>query len=142
MDRAEWKASNLFAHPKYKKAQKAWEKAIVLDEVPDNSYLCIAINGQHGKEGAYVAAKMNGELIGAPDRAPSYLCNPWEYFNPRTEKNYTCYIPVNEQHVGKEIELFVLGYDKENLDYSSEVWICTYPFPWKKIDLVLERRID
>ncbi len=139
LDRSEWRASNLFAHPRFKKVEKAWTKTIVLDEVPANSYLCVAINGLHGKEGAYVAAKIDGELVGAPDRAPSHLCNPWEYFNPRRDANYTYYIPVNKEHVGKEIELFVLGYDKDNLDYLSEVWISAYPFPWEKKTLVLER---
>ena len=139
LDRTNWKASNLFAHPRYKKAQKAWKTTVVLDEVPSNSYLCVAINGKHGKEGAYVAAKIDGELIGAPDRAPSLLCNPWESFNARRDENYTYYIPVAEEYIGKEIELFVLGYDKENIGFSSEAWISAYPFPWEKIDLVLER---
>jgi hypothetical protein len=138
LDRTLWKASNLFAHPAYKKAQKAWKTTVVLDEVPANSYLCVAINGKHGKEGAYVAAKVDGKLIGAPDRAPSHLCNPWEGFNARREENYTYYIPVDETFKGKTIELFVLGYDKDNSDFSSEVWISAYPFPWEKIRLVLE----
>ncbi len=142
LDRTNWKASNLFAHPTFKKAIKAWTKTIVLDEIPANSYLCIAINGQHGKEGAYVAAKMGDELIGAPDRAPSYLSNPWESFNSRTEKNYTYYIPVSKKQIGKEIELYVLGYNEENQGFSSEVWISAYPFPWEKINLVLERKND
>jgi len=142
MDRSLWKASNLFPHPRFKKAQKAWKKTIVLDEIPANSYLCVAINGKHGKEGAYVAAKIDGELIGAPDRAPSMLCNPWEGFSSRREANYTYYIPVNENYIGKEIEVFVLGYDKENLGYASEMWITAYPFPWEKKTITLERKND
>ncbi|MGQ1785360.1 hypothetical protein [Saccharicrinis sp. GN24d3] len=138
LDRTGWRASNLFAHPRYKKTQKAWKKTVVLDEIPANSYLCIAINGVHGKEGAFAAAKIGDELIGASDRAPSHLCNPWEYFNPRRDSNYTYYIPVNENYLGKEMELFVFGYDKKHLDFKPEVWITAYPFPWEKIELVLE----
>ena len=89
LDRTKWRASNLFAHPRNKKAKKAWKSTIVLNEVPENSYLCIAINGKHGKDGAYVAAKIDGKLIGAPDRAPSLLCNPWESYNSRRDQNYT-----------------------------------------------------
>jgi len=140
IDRTGWRASNLFAHPRNKKAVKAWKSAFVLDEIPANSYLCIAINGRHGREGAYAAAKIDGKLTGAPDRAPSHLCNPWEYFNPRKESNYTYYIPLKEEHKGKNIEVFILGYDKENLDISPELWITAYPYPWEKVKLVLNKK--
>ncbi len=139
LDRSNWRASNLFAHPRSKKAQKAWKSSLVLDEVPEGSYLCVAINGKHGKEGAYVAAKIDGELIGAPDRAPSHLSNPWESFNSSRDSNYTYYIPVKEEYKGKNIEVFVFGYDRENLDFKSELWISVYPLPWKRIKLVLEK---
>ncbi len=140
LDRTQWKASNLFAHPRYKSAVKAWQSSVVLKQVPANSYLCIAINGTHGSEGAYVAAKVDGKLIGAPDRAPSQLCNPWEGFNHRSNKNYTYYIPVKKEYAGKKIEVFVLGYDKANLEFNSELWISAYPHPWEKVKLVLKRK--
>lgn len=140
LDRSNWKASNLFTHPARMRAVKAWKSTITLDEVPANSYLCVPINGVHGKEGAYVAAKIDGKLVGAPDRAPSMLCNPWEYFASGPSKNYTYYIPMKEEYIGKSIEIFVLGYDKANLNYKSEVWISAYPYPWERTKLVLERK--
>ena len=97
-------------------------------------------NGQHGREGAYVAAKINGELIGAPDRAPSHLSNPWESFNSRRDKNYTYYIPVKEAYKGKELEIYIFGYDKENLSFNSELWISAYPYPWEKMKVVLNKK--
>jgi hypothetical protein len=111
-----------------------------LDEVAEGSYLCVALNGKHGKEGAYVAAKIDGELLGAPDRAPSYLSNPWESFNSRRESNYTYYIPVKEEYEGKSIEVFVMGYDKENLDFIPELWITNYQQVWEKVGLVLVKK--
>lgn len=140
LDRSKWRASNLFAYPSNKKAQKAWKRSVVLDEVPEGSYLCIAINGKHGIDGAYAAARVDGELVGAPDRAPSFLSNPWEYFNYRRDKNYTYYIPVKEEYKGKTIEVYVFGYDKDNLDLEPELWITAYPYPWEKINLVLENK--
>jgi hypothetical protein len=140
LDRSNWKASNLFTHPARMRAVKAWKSTITLDEVPANSYLCVPINGVHGKEGAYVAAKIDGKLVGAPDRAPSMLCNPWEYFASGPSKNYTYYIPMKEEYIGKSSEIFVLGYDKANLNYKSEVWISAYPYPWERTKLVLERK--
>jgi hypothetical protein len=140
LDRSYWRASNLFAHPRFKKPLKSWKTSVVLDEIPKGSYLCVAINGKHGREGAYVAAKVDGKLIGAPDRAPSHLCNPWESFNARMDANYTYYIPLNTEYKGKNIEVFVMGYDKENLNYSPELWITAYPQPMEKIKLVLNRK--
>jgi len=140
LDRSRWRASNLFAHPNYKKPLKAWKSEINLDEIPKGSYLCVAINGKHGREGAYAAAKVDGKFIGAPNRAPSYLCNPWESFNPRKEENYTYYIPLLEEYKGKNIEVFIMGYDKDNLDFSSELWITAYPYPWERKTLVLNRK--
>lgn len=140
LERNNWKASNLFAYPANKEAKKVWKSTVVLDEVPKGSYLCIAINGKHGKEGAYAAAKIEGELIGAPDRAPSYLCNPWESFNARSDENYTYYIPVKEEYKGIKIEVYVLGYDNENLGFNSELWISAYPHPYEKIKLVLNKK--
>lgn len=140
LERSQWRASNLFAHPNYKKPVKAWKTTVVLDEVPKGSYLCVAINGKHGKEGAYAAAKVNGMFTGAPNRAPSHLSNPWESFNSRKDKNYTYYIPVKEEYTGKDIEVYVFGYDQENLDFSSELWISTYPVPFERKVLVLNRK--
>ncbi len=140
LDRTNWRASNLFVHSRYKMALKAWKTSVVLNEVPAGSYLCIAINGQHGKEGASAAAKIDGQRIGAPDRAPSHLCNPWESFNARRDRNYTYYIPVKEEYKGKKMEVFVMGYDKENLEFQPELWISAYPFPWERINLVLHNK--
>ncbi|WP_439181948.1 hypothetical protein [Carboxylicivirga taeanensis] len=135
-----WRASNLFAHADNMKVQKAWAGKVTLDEVAENSYLCVAVNGKHGIEGAYAAAIVGGELRGAPERAVSYPSNTWEYINAKRDKNYTYYIPVSDEDVGKKIEVFVMGYDKENLDLKPEVWISAYPQPFKSIKLELNRK--
>lgn len=140
VDRSKWRASNLFAHPSRKVAQKVWKTTVKLDQIPEGSYLCVAINGKHGVEGAYAAARIDGNLVGAPDRASSYNSNTWEFVNARRDKNYTYYIPVNKADEGKEIEVFVMGYDKENLDLKPEVWISAYPAPYKKVKLELTRK--
>jgi hypothetical protein len=139
LDRSTWRASNLFAHPGRLEHQKTWKAEFALDEIAPNSYLCVAINGEHGVEGAYASAIIDGELRGAPDRAQSYQSNTWEYINSRSDKNYTYYIPVNENDVGKPIEVFVLGFDEGHLDFKPEVWIAAYPVPFQKVRLVLER---
>jgi len=123
LDRSMWRASNLFAHPARMDCVKSWSASFTLDELAPKSYLSIALNGKHGVEGAYAAAKIDGRLVGAPDRAASYPSNTWEYVNAKRDANYTYYIPLNVADAGKKIEVFVLAYDEENTLIKPEVWI-------------------
>jgi hypothetical protein len=139
LDRSNWTASNLFAHAEKMETQKTWKASFKLDEIPEGSYLSIAINGKHGTEGAYAAAKVDGEYRGCPDRAVSYPSNTWEFVNSRRDSNYTYYLPLDKSMIGKEIEVFVMGYDKENTDIKPEVWISANPTPFKEQILELSK---
>ncbi|MFC1563537.1 discoidin domain-containing protein [candidate division KSB1 bacterium] len=140
LDSSKWRASNLFAaFSRRFRPQRSWKSAFVLDEIPKNSYLAVAINGEHGVEGAYAAAKIGGEYIGAPDRAVSYPSNTWEYYARQYDRNYTYYIPLNESMTGKEIEVFVLGMNPEKNELHPELWITSYPVPYEEKELILYR---
>jgi len=139
LDRSNWTASNLFAHPNKMETQKTWQASFKLEEIPEGSYLSIAINGKHGIEGAYAAAKVDGEYRGCPDRAVSFPSNTWEYVNSRRDSNYTYYLPLDNSMKGKDIEVFVMGYDKENIDIKPEVWISANPTPFKEQILELTK---
>lgn len=139
LDRSLWRASNLFAHSGQMNCAKAWSSSFTLKEVPKNSYLSVAINGKHGVEGAYAAIKINGKLRGAPDRAPSYPSNTWEYVYKRKDSNYTYYIPLSSVDINKEIEVYVMAYDKENINLKPEVWISSFDAT-EKIRMELVRR--
>jgi len=134
-----WRASNLFAHASKMKPVKSWSSSFTLPELANNSYLSIALNGKHGVEGAYVAAKIDGKLVGAPDRASSYPSNTWEYVNAQRSSNYTYYIPMKDEYIGKKIELFVMAYDKEYTDIIPEVWISSYTDGKETISLELQK---
>ncbi len=125
INRELWRASNLFAPSKRMKCVKAWNAKIKLDQIPENSYLSIALNGKHGIEGAYVAAKIENEYLGAPDRAVSYNSNTWEYVTAERDANYTYYIPLSEEYKNKEIEIYTLAYDPKNLNFIPVVWLNT-----------------
>ncbi len=140
IDRSDWRASNLFAHPDRMKTVKSFISTFTLNEIPKNSYLSVGLNGKHGVEGAYVAAKINGKLVGAPDRASSYPSNTWEYVNEKRSTNYTYYIPLQESYKGQEIEVFVLANDKENLNFNPEVWLSTPNNAKEKIRIELQRQ--
>lgn len=134
-----FRASNLFADSKNINCKKMWKCSFALDEIADNSYISVALNGKHGIEGAYAAMKIDGHLVGAPSRAVSYPSNTWEFVNKRSDSNYTYYFPLDNSVVGKSVEVFVMGYDNEKLDFKPEVWISSYPIPFKEKTMIIQR---
>ena len=145
VERDKWTASNLFQQYGFDKlttsgfgeycATKAWKSTFHLGEIADGSYLCVAINGQHGREGAWAAFRVDGEYVGCPDRAPSFIANPFEYRIAPMDRNYTYYLPLTPDMKGKEIEAYVLKMGKfDSSDLHPEVWITTRtPFQTKTI---------
>ncbi len=138
LPRANWRASNLFR--KEFKPVKAWQAGFTLDEIAEGSYLCIALYGKHGVEGAYAAAKIGNAYVGCPDRAVSYPANVFGYMVSAQESNYTYYLPLDASAQGKPVEVFVLARDEKNLELKPEVWITTRKAPFQKKRLVLERK--
>ncbi|MDD4920855.1 MAG: hypothetical protein PHS30_00090 [Bacteroidales bacterium] len=138
VDRGQWKASNLFQN--YDKngfmATKAWNHLFTLHEIPEGSYLCIAINGVHGAEKAFAAITVDGKPIGCPDRNPSYQSNVWEFAVAESDRDYTYYVPLTKEMVNKKIEAFVLSSGKD-VNVKPEIWITAYPEPFKTLDLNL-----
>lgn len=133
----EWQISNLFPAASQMKADYCWTTRFSLDEISGNSYLCIAIPGNYGNEGAWAALKIDGKYIGAPDRSPSYESNHWEHVVKDVDGNYTYYFPLSQDLVNKNVEAFVLGMTGESHNVIPEVWITAYPHPYvsKKITL-------
>jgi len=137
LDRSKWRASNLFSRYSRIRPVKAWQHSFTLGEIPKGSYLAIALNGEHGVEGAYAAIRVNGEPIGAPDRSVSFPANTWEYPVWNLPSNYTYYVPLREDMKGAKIDAVVLGM-KNGLDnFKPEVWITAYPAPLSEQILTL-----
>ncbi len=137
LDRTGWKMTWLF--PTFKKVQKAWNLPFSVDHAPEGGYLTVACNGSHGSQAVWVGLRVDGKYRGAPDRAPSFAANPWEYPVRKSDKNYSFYIPVTEDMVGKKCEVVVLAFDAENLDFTPDVWQTSYPTPFVKKTLILKR---
>lgn len=136
--RKNWRASNLFGNYSKNPATSAWKLDFTLEELASNSYIAVALNGKHGNEGACAALKIDGEYIGAPDRAVSFPSNTWEYFNVDSESDYTYYFPLKSDYIGKKIQVFILGLKNGTTEFKPEVWITAYPDYRKKILLELK----
>jgi hypothetical protein len=144
LDRTNWRASNLFADYAKAPAQRAWSGSFRLEEAAQGSYLVIPCNGKHGRDGAYVALRMNGHWIGSPRRAVDYPVNPWETRNDHPDSNLSYFFPVTKDMVGKTIEAVVMQFESPSKEkvplgkISPEVWITAYPIPYVAKQLVLE----
>ena len=139
VERSQWRASNLFhtyGSGKFN-AKQVWKSSFTLDEIPQGAYLCVAVNGNHGEEGAWAGFKIDGEYIGCPDRAPSFASNTWEYRNNTGNQNYTYYLPLTEDMKGKQIEAFAMTFGNQSETIKPEVWITAYPIPFESKNLVL-----
>ena len=139
IDRSGWRASNLFGIYGKTPAAKGWTGSFVLEEAANGSYLAIPVAGRHGREGATAAIRIEGRLVGAQDRSPSFPTNVWEYRVEPKDANYTFYIPVTRDMVGRKIEVSVLGLNKNLLNLKPEAWITAYPIPFEMKELVLRR---
>ncbi len=137
LNRSKWRASTLFARYSRVGVRKAWQHSFKLNEIPAGSYLAIALNGEHGIEGAYAAIRVNGKPVGAPDRSVSYPSNTWEYPARKRTSNYTYYVPLTEDMKGATIDAVVLGLRNGSDKFKPEVWITAYPAPYSERLLTL-----
>jgi hypothetical protein len=138
LDRTGWRCSNLFKSYSLNKALSAWSLAFKLDELPKGSYLAVTIPKRYGNEGAYAALRVGGNPVGAPDRAPSYESNVFEYVVKRVDGFYTYYIPLSKDMIGKQLEAVVLGLKPGMELIAPEVYITAYPIPFEEKELILE----
>jgi hypothetical protein len=145
LDRAGWRASNVFAAYPRAPAQRAWSAEVTLDEAARGSYIVVACIGRHGRDGAYAALRVDGRPVGAPRRAVSYPANPWEYGNNRAQTGLSYFFPVTDDMIGKKIEAVVLQFESEDRrqkvelgQLAPEAWITAYPIPYVSKRLVLE----
>jgi hypothetical protein len=130
LPRVGWRASNLFAHPVAVPATKAWSAKVKIDEITPTSYLCVAVDGDHGIEGCYAALRVGDRLIGAPDRAASYPSNTWEYPVRARKAGYTYFFPLDDSMVGKDIEVVLLGMKSGGDKLTSSVWLTARDLPF------------
>jgi len=137
LDRSQWCASTLFARYSRVSASRAWQHSFTLNEIPRGSYLAIALNGEHGIEGAYAAIRVNGKPVGSPDRSVSFPANTWEYPARKRSSNYTYYVPLTEDMKGAKIDAVVLGLKNGQYKFKPEVWITAYPVPFSERLLTL-----
>lgn len=137
LDRSDWRGSQLFSTYDRIKAEQAWSASTIINEIPPGSFLAVALEGEHGVEGAYAAMRVDGLPVGASDRSPSFPVNPWEYPVYDPGSHYTYYIPLNEEMEGKQLDIFVLGMKGGKTNFKPSAYLGCYPVPYQKKELIL-----
>ncbi len=130
LPRGGWRASNLFAHPVAVPAVRSWSAKVSVDEITPTSYLCVAVEGEHGVEGCYAALRVGDRLIGAPDRAAAYPSNTWEYPARGRKTGYTYFFPLDKSMAGKEMEVVLLGMKGGGEKLQPAVWLTARDLPF------------
>jgi hypothetical protein len=139
LPRNTWRASNLFGSFAKMKFTKSWTGKIRVDEQVKGAYLCVALNGKHGIEGAYAALRTaDGHYIGAVDRATSFPCNPFEGASSKRDSNYTYYFPVTPEMVGADLDVVVLAGAGAAENLSPEVWHTAHAAPYSEKLLLIK----
>jgi len=90
----------------------------------DNSFLSIAIAGEHGIEGVYAVAELDGKLYGCPDRAVSYPANSWECLASAHDSDYTYYLPVTPEMKGREVKIHILEMTEACASLPVDIYLC------------------
>ena len=57
--------------------------------------------------------------------------------NSHADRNFSYFIPVTPEMVGKPCELVVLAFDPENLGFTPDLWLTAYPIPFQEKTLIL-----
>lgn len=114
------RANNLMAP--YSKKKTVFAKKVTV--TPEKTgRLAVAINGVHGTEGVYCAAKVNGRPLGFPERAPSYPSNVWEHLVRLQNHDNTYFTEITPDLVGREIEVYAL-FNTDDHDCNVRAYLC------------------
>jgi len=100
--------NNLFAPCERKKTRAAAEGKFRLESLPVYPYLAVACEGKTGNENVVCLAETGGKKLAFPMRAPAYPANAYEYPVHPVDGNYTFYLPLDADMVGREIKITVL----------------------------------
>lgn len=101
-------ANNLQAHYGKKRTRLKKSGKIFLPEFREGSFLAVGVEGRTGNENGYCVAEIDGELFGFPRRAPEYRANVWEHTVVQTDRNYTYYLPLKKEWIGKTVNIHCL----------------------------------
>ena len=137
INRSLWHATNLFKPYAQHEARKAWKYSFKIKKALNNNYLALSVPGTYTKESLYASLLINGHLMGAADRSPSFPYNNWADYGDGTG-NYTFYFPITKALLRKKLDLVLVSSDKNAERLNPVVWLTAYPTPFEQKLLILK----
>ena len=136
LNRDKWRATNLFGLQNENGAKHCWKYEGLLTGVGKSAYLSVTVPSNCREGSVFAWMILNGKIIAANDRAPSWPYNNWEHYGI-PDKSLTFYIPVDEIKEEKSVQVMLLTTDGNLNDTKPEVWL-TNPDIFEKAELILE----
>jgi hypothetical protein len=134
VNRDRWKASNLFGMVNSNTAKLCWKYEGKLDGIGKSAYLAITVPAHCSEGSVFACVLVDGKIIAANDRAPSFPYNNWEHYGI-ADKDLTYYIPVSENLEGKPVQIMLLTTDGNLHEMKPEVWLSN-PNPYEKAEFI------
>ena len=95
-----------------------------LPEDCQDAFLAVAVEGEHGDEGVYCCACLDGKYLATNKRAPDYKANIWEHRVCQASAYTTHYIPLPADAAGKQVEVFVSFSGWNGEEIPCRVYLC------------------
>ena len=117
-------ANNMQAPYRLRTTRTLKRGTVQLPEDCRDAFLAVAVEGEHGDEGVYCCACLDGEYLAPTKRAPDFKANIWEHRVCPASGYTTHYIPVPADAAGKQVELFASfsGWDTGKI--PCRVYLC------------------
>jgi hypothetical protein len=117
-------------------AKLCWKYEGKLVGVGKAANLTVTVPANCSEGTVFAFMLVDGKIIPANDRAPSFPYNNWEHYGI-ADKNLTFYIPVSENMEGKSVQIILLTTDGKLEEMKPDVWLYN-PNLSEKAELKLE----
>ena len=98
--------------------------AVTIPAHREGAYLALGINGDHGADGVYCTAELDGKLCGFEGRAPSYKTNAWESRVWSENLSNTFYFRLPPNSAGKTVRLYASFSTEKGKDCICKTYLC------------------
>ena len=116
--------NNMQAHYRRRTTKLLRSGTLQLPEDCRDAFLAVAVEGNHGEEGVYCCACLEGKFLATNKRAPDYKANIWEHMVCPAKGYTTHYIPLPADGAGKQIQVYA-SFSHENTEQiPCRVYLC------------------
>ena len=124
MDITNAHGNNMQAHYRKRPTRVLKSGTVTVPENRPGAFLAVAIEGEHGDEGVYCCACMDGNYIAPIKRAPDFKANMWEHQVTDAPANNTYYIPLPADAAGKQVTVYASFSKWRTEQIPCRVYLC------------------